>query len=684
MLEQNGNSAVLSTAVDNPSISQVFEVPSGFGTAYGVDVRQDTGEVFIFTWKNHDPSRLHSVSVDGSDYQLHTASLGAIGDGLGINQDTGEVYFAPHHIQTGQPGAAPGGMQLVSSDGTSVQTLSPRPYYVTDIEVDHVNGHVYYSGHSGFTGIRRMDLDGSNEIQITTHAYNGFIALDIDRGKIYYTRDIFSDPNQHARSVYQIDLDGSNQQILLNDIGPRIMDIDLSNDVLYINQHGTDRSIMAYDLETQVLSTVVDTSAIEGFAYDIAVYQPPAGIVIDEDAPEQTVDLTGITAGGGESQPLRVTSTSSSTGLIPNPAVTYTTANATGSIAFTPVADQSGTATITVTVEDGGLDGNLSTAGDNATFSRTFDVTVNAVNDDPTLDAIGNLTINEDVAEQTVNLTGITAGGGETQPLRVTSTSSSTGLIPNPAVTYTTANATGSIAFTPVADASGTATITVTVEDGGLDGNLSTAGDNATVSRTFDVTVNAVIPENPGDVDGDQDFDANDSFLIHLVKLSGTDTQINQSKGSSPLSAVEIRAALTQLNTLGDVDGDQDFDANDSLSGTDAQIDQSKGNSPLTAAQIRANINGLGGQSTEGRAPAIDSPVVQSALGGGQETTASSSTKGSRLNSPAPVPDSLGRNLFLMVRSDEESAPSMLVDVTQPDAASAFAGEGFREWIDAI
>ena len=40
--------------------------------------------------------------------------------------------------------------------------------------------------------------------------------------------------------------------------------------------------------------------------------------------------------------------------------------------------DQSGTATITVTVEDGGLDGDLSTAGDNATFSRTFDVTVNA------------------------------------------------------------------------------------------------------------------------------------------------------------------------------------------------------------------------------------------------------------------------------------------------------------------
>ena len=184
-----------------------------------------------------------------------------------------------------------------------------------------------------------------------------------------------------------------------------------------------------------------------------------------------------------------MTASSSNTGLIPNPAVTYTTANTTGSIAFTPVVDQSGTATITVTVEDGGLDNNLSTAGDNATFSRTFDVTVSASNDTPTLNALSNLSIAEDASEQTVNLAGVTAGGGESQPLRVTATSSSTGLIPNPAVTYTTANATGSLAFTPVADQSGTATITVTVEDGGLDNNLSTSGDNATFSRTFDVGV---------------------------------------------------------------------------------------------------------------------------------------------------------------------------------------------------
>jgi len=118
-------------------------------------------------------------------------------------------------------------------------------------------------------------------------------------------------------------------------------------------------------------------------------------LTIAEDAPEQTVDLAGIGAGGEESQSLRVTASSSDTGLVPDPTVTYTSANSTGSLAFTPVLDQNGTATITVTVEDGGLDGDLDTAGDNATFSRTFDVTVDAVDDPPVLSSLPDLNIEE-------------------------------------------------------------------------------------------------------------------------------------------------------------------------------------------------------------------------------------------------------------------------------------------------
>ena len=48
----------------------------------------------------------------------------------------------------------------------------------------------------------------------------------------------------------------------------------------------------------------------------------------------------------------------------------------------------------------------------------------------------------------------------------MTAISSNTGADPDPAVSYTSPDATGSLSFTPVANAYGTATITVTVNDG--------------------------------------------------------------------------------------------------------------------------------------------------------------------------------------------------------------------------
>ena len=135
-------------------------------------------------------------------------------------------------------------------------------------------------------------------------------------------------------------------------------------------------------------------------------------------------------------QQLSVTAVSDNTGLIPDPTVTYSSADSTGTLKFTPVADQFGTATITVTVEDGGLDNNLATPGDNGVINRTFSVMVAPINDEPTLDALSDININEDDPEQTVNLTGITAGDGEVQQLSVTSVSDNTGLIPDPTVTY--------------------------------------------------------------------------------------------------------------------------------------------------------------------------------------------------------------------------------------------------------
>ena len=131
-----------------------------------------------------------------------------------------------------------------------------------------------------------------------------------------------------------------------------------------------------------------------------------------------------------------------------------------------------------------------------STTTDTISIGVTPVNDEPTLDELSDITIDEDAPKQTINLTGITAGGGETQVFSVTAVSDNTGLIPDPTVTYSSADSTGTLKFTPVADQSGTATITVTVEDGGLDNNLATPGDNGVINRTFSVMV-APINDEP-------------------------------------------------------------------------------------------------------------------------------------------------------------------------------------------
>ncbi|MCC5932249.1 MAG: tandem-95 repeat protein [Cyclobacteriaceae bacterium] len=235
----------------------------------------------------------------------------------------------------------------------------------------------------------------------------------------------------------------------------------------------------------QAGSAIITVTVSDGFAADnlsrtftvtVTPNAPPtidkpADILLRMNDPQQSVNLTGITDGGENNQTLTVTATSNNSALIPNPTVTYTSPNATGTLSFTPVNNQFGLAIITVNVSDG-----------IATTSQTFEVRVNAP---PTLNAIANVSIIQNAPAQTIALAGISTGGEIGQTITLTAISGNPSLIPNPTITYTSPNATGSLTFTPIAGETGTAEITVTVSDG-------IAAHN--VSRTFTVTVNANNP----------------------------------------------------------------------------------------------------------------------------------------------------------------------------------------------
>ncbi|MBT4694706.1 MAG: matrixin family metalloprotease [Planctomycetaceae bacterium] len=336
-------------------------------------------------------------------------------------------------------------------------------------------------------------------------------------------------------------------------------------------------------------------------------------IQLDENAAAQVIQIAGISAGGGESQELKITATSSNAELMANPVVTYASDNTTGSITFSPLASQSGNTTITVSVTDAGLDGDIATNGDNSTTQITFNVTVNPFNDPPTIDALADLQLLEDASMQVINLAGITAGASESQPLAVSATSNNPTLFPNPVVTYNSASDNGSLSFTPLTDKFGTATITVTVTDGGLDENLATAADNGTFATTFDVAVSSV-NDNPT-INGFDNLDLVVNATQQVVQLSGISAGGGESQelrltASSSNTSLMVNPVVnyTSDNATGtitfqpvaDTDGQTTITLNVIDAGLDGDL-QTSGDNAITSTTFVVTINDTNA------APTIDS-----------------------------------------------------------------------------
>jgi hypothetical protein len=160
---------------------------------------------------------------------------------------------------------------------------------------------------------------------------------------------------------------------------------------------------------------------------------------------------------------------------------------ATGTLTYTPAANQYGSATLTVTLSDDGVTAN---GGTDTSAAQTFTITVTAVNDAPSFTKGADQSVLEDSAAQTVSgwATGIIKGPNNEsdQTLVFTVTNDNNGLFSSqPAVDA----ATGTLAYTPLADANGTATVTVTLADSG---GTENGGVDTSADQTFTITVTAV------------------------------------------------------------------------------------------------------------------------------------------------------------------------------------------------
>src|SRR5205823_4870960 len=155
-------------------------------------------------------------------------------------------------------------------------------------------------------------------------------------------------------------------------------------------------------------------------------------------------------------------------------------------VEFTPSADFNGTAGFDYTVTDNGTTGG-SPDPKGSTAHVSFNVT--AVNDAPSFTKGADQSVGEDAGGQTVNnwATAVSAGpadeSGQTLTFGVTNDNNAL-FSSQPAV-----SSAGTLTYTPAADAFGSATVSVKLQDSGGTAN---GGQDTSATQTFQITVGAV------------------------------------------------------------------------------------------------------------------------------------------------------------------------------------------------
>ncbi|MCA1683599.1 MAG: putative Ig domain-containing protein, partial [Actinobacteria bacterium] len=283
----------------------------------------------------------------------------------------------------------------------------------------------------------------------------------------------------------------------------------------------------------------VDTSSAKTFTITITpvndqpTLDPIGDETVNEDAAQQTVSLSGIGSGAAdESQTLSVTASSSNTALIPNPTIVYTSPNTTGSLNYTPVANQFGTVTITVSVKDNGGTAN----GGIDTKTRTFTVTIDPVNDVPSFTKGANQSKAEDSGPQTTAwATAISPGPSNesTQTVNFIVINDNEALFTaggQPAVSPT-----GTLTYTSAPNASGSATVTVKIHD---NGGTANGGVDTSAAQTFTIAISAVNDAPTVSIDPPTQGAVQYSDPIVPVKVSGRDVD---SLGSSLTASTQFK-----------------------------------------------------------------------------------------------------------------------------------------------
>lgn len=177
-----------------------------------------------------------------------------------------------------------------------------------------------------------------------------------------------------------------------------------------------------------------------------------------------------------------LTASSDNSTLVPNDAAHLSAVlkGTTGIVTINPATNLFGSANITITVNRTGGGSNV----------KTFLLTVNSVNDAPSFTKGPDQFLNEDAGPQTVTnwATSLSPGpadeSGQSLSFQITNNTNASMFSSGPAV-----DSSGTLTYTPAANANGLATITLVLKD---TGGTANGGVDTSVPQTFNINITAI------------------------------------------------------------------------------------------------------------------------------------------------------------------------------------------------
>ncbi len=179
-----------------PMTKLAFGVLLAWGTAWSADPASTGGGSSRIFFLDIRGGRVLSANPDGSDLKVLVDGRRKGPDGIVVDPAAGFVYWS----NMGKASADDGSIDRARLDGSDVTTIVPEggTFTAKQMKLDKKHGKLYWSDREGMR-IQRANLDGSHVETLIETGHGDEerkdqsrwcvgIALDIERGKVYWTQ----------------------------------------------------------------------------------------------------------------------------------------------------------------------------------------------------------------------------------------------------------------------------------------------------------------------------------------------------------------------------------------------------------------------------------------------------------------------------------------------------------------